>query len=516
MYDCKYCDRELDTKLSRVQHEESCHVDEEECVCDDCGNEFDRWSSLMQHLIHAHDYNDEDFDSDGRIGDEVYTCPFPYCGRECDTELALVQHCETFHGKSQSIHCPECRRWFQKESSMMQHYQSVHDDCATDQTDTEEDNGTDSSNTSETESESEESLEGYLRERVSRINVTLTDRRKSRQVVQRILDQLGGCLDYYGSVFKKQFIKSGSYATNTKITKADEFDFDVPLKYSLEEIHIKRKGHVYYDFRKKQATLNLNVPMRVIHTKDHSGIPSGYVEVQTNTGVRIIPRKIQEEFYKDLQCAVDNFEYVDLQKKAQGPALTLVIHQPGSHNISVDFSPSLATNQVTLKDFNWPRQETRKVLPKNLIKTIFDVGLHLVPKKLKFWYISVSYAGRALMNGMDLEDSGCRKSCHKLLKADFQTWLGQSNHQLSGISTMIFKHQLFWMNEDNPSMNWSRDQLSKRYLDMLQDLSSRLRKGEIYNYFRDVENVLQGMDEETLNRVANLADKRRRELLNMD
>lgn len=99
-------------------------------------------------------------------------------------------------------------------------------------------------------------------------------------------------------------------------------------------------------------------------------------------------------------------------------------------------SPSLRYEGKLL---DWPRQETKVVLPSEDIKKVIDVGIHLVPKGEKFWLISVSRAERELMNVIDIADSGCRKKCHKLLKADFKDWKKRSNTGLSGISTFLFK-----------------------------------------------------------------------------
>lgn len=137
--------------------------------------------------------------------------------------------------------------------------------------------------------------------------------------------------------------------------------------------------------------------------------------------------------------SISLFLVISLDRKAHGPALTLTITRPESHEINVDVVPSISTNQISLVDFNWPRIQTKKVLSNRLINAIHAVGLHLIPKNVLFWYVSVSKAGNTLMNGLDVEDSGCRRYCHKLLKADFHGWKEQSANGLPGISTMLFK-----------------------------------------------------------------------------
>lgn len=416
----------------------------------------------------------------------MFPCKYRFCTGKFSTKTNLKEHEFELHGEVPSV-LKKCCEVF-KRNDKRHHSRSHHTSC---------------------------SPFTYLHERLSSIHVTLSDREKSLLVVEKVLNEIGKTFSYHDSIFGQTFRKSGSYSTDTKIFEADEFDFDIPVKYSLEELHIRRRGEVYYGYTQKQQTLSLNVPMYVTHTRDYEGIPNGYVEVKANTGTKILPRKIQEELYQDLKCAITRLKFISLDRKAHGPALTLTITRPESHEINVDVVPSISTNQISLVDFNWPRIQTKKVLSNRLINAIHAVGLHLIPKNVLFWYVSVSKAGNTLMNGLDVEDSGCRRYCHKLLKADFHGWKEQSANGLPGISTMLFKHQLFWMNEENPHKDWSKDCLHERYIDRLDDLILRLRNGSLYNYFRDVENVLKEKDQQVLNQVANCAERRRRELLKL-
>lgn len=137
-----------------------------------------------------------------------------------------------------------------------------------------------------------------------------------------------------------------------------------------------------------------------------------------------------------------DFLGVSVDKTFHGPAVTMHILVHNFHDISVDMSPSLQTNQVTLRHYRWPRYLTTYVLPQQVIQEIEKVGLHLVPKGENLWNISVSRAERELMSRID-HDNGCRKMCHKLLKSDFDEW--SKRYNLDGISTVLFKVFLLYL-----------------------------------------------------------------------
>ncbi|XP_057297457.1 cyclic GMP-AMP synthase-like [Hydractinia symbiolongicarpus] len=417
-----------------------------------------------------------------------FKCKLSGCKKKFPTDIHRIYHEEDDHGIIKPKKCKVCKKQFDRKSICIRHQQQEHET---------------------------KNLTQYLDERYYEIDVEPASRKIALREVKKVFNELGKC--FGDGIFSNNFRKSGSYSTDTKVLHADEFDFDVPLRFALEELHLNREGEkVFFHFTQRQKTLNLNVPMKVVGTRSWEGIPQGYVEVVTKNDERIVPRIIQEELYTNLLCAIKNVDgIVDVLKEPKGPALTVKIKKPGLPHITVDLSASISTNQVTLSDYKWPREKTKLVLTKELIKSIKDAGLHLIPKKLKFWYIFVSRAGQVLMNGIDSNDNGCRKRCHKLLKADFQTWLGRSNNNLPGISTMIFKHQLFWFNEGNTTLDWSHTKTAERYLDMLEDLGKRLRSGILYNYFKDYENILQDRDMQVLNQLANLVDARRQELAMM-
>lgn len=412
-----------------------------------------------------------------------------YCRKIFDTLLELLYHEEDEHEIIIPQSCDVCCVEFISRSSCLRHRQHKHET---------------------------KKLASFLN---NRSQSTESSSRKVAYVeVQKFLEVLGESFD--NSMFLKQFRTSGSYSTDRKVFHADEFDFDVPLKFSLEKLQLNREGsRVYYHFHQRQKTLKLNIPMKVCSTRGWFNVPQGYVEIKTTNGDVVVPRSIQENLYQHLLSVKEKLNVidspaVDVSTEAKGPALTFTFKQKDLPKISVDLCPSITIRQISFADYNWPREETKKVLSEQLIKAVDEAGLHLIPGDLKFWYISVSRAGEALINGIDSSDKECRRNCHKILKIDFKTWLIRSGNNLPGMSTMIFEHQLFWMNEEK-QLDWSQSKMADRYLDLLEDLSGRLRSGILFNYFMDYENILQDKDQQMLNRVANHAEARRQELIAM-
>jgi len=126
-----------------------------------------------------------------------------------------------------------------------------------------------------------------------------------------------------------------------------------------------------------------------------------------------------------------------------GPAITLILttaltkQHKIEHEISVDFAVSIDT-KLSVSIYDWPRPDTLKALSTEQIQYVREAGIHLVPKKELFWYISFSKAAGALLKHLDKVNE-CRLKCHKILKRDFKTWQSKSPSGMEGISTYVFK-----------------------------------------------------------------------------
>lgn len=149
-----------------------------------------------------------------------------YCRKIFDTLLELLYHEEDEHEIIIPQSCDVCCVEFISRSSCLRHRQHKHET---------------------------KKLASFLN---NRSQSTESSSRKVAYVeVQKFLEVLGESFD--NSMFLKQFRTSGSYSTDRKVFHADEFDFDVPLKFSLEKLQLNREGsRVYYHFHQRQKVSN--------------------------------------------------------------------------------------------------------------------------------------------------------------------------------------------------------------------------------------------------------------------
>lgn len=259
------------------------------------------------------------------------------CKEVFHSKIDRVCHQEESHGLSKSKKCQKCHRKFEKKSEFLEHDKKAH--------------------------QTHQGMKVHMAGRMRRIEVPLQDQKVSQKIVKNYLEALKKC--FGDGVFEKTFTPSGSYSTDTKIRKADEFDYDVPLKYSSEEIGINKEGKIFDYYNQSQKTPSLNVRVSVIRSNEYESIPCCYADVWVERDEEketIYARKIQEQLYEYMQCAVKKLENVDLNRFAHGSAVTVTIKEPEQHHINVDISPSMKTKQITLTDYKWPRLQT-KVLP---------------------------------------------------------------------------------------------------------------------------------------------------------
>lgn len=361
----------------------------------------------------------------------------------------------------------------------------------------------------------EERLQFYLQDAYyqEKVIVSRENRRKCRKIVKDYLEEI---LKYVreqkdGELFNGHPVPAGSTATQTKIILADEFDFNLVLaqpfvdyaRFEGDEVKYQLKGDEGKSLKKHLKLTESNV---VVY--DH--IPNGFIEALHKNNARrcitevsyaqkVIPRWIQENLYKKVDRSLSKDsrlkKNVELIQSPHGPAVSLFINDPRvTHKISVDLSVSIDIGFIEVTAFGWPRPQTKKVLSKEKIDAVIQEGLHLVPKKELYWYVSTSKAAKVLMNSLDGSDD-CRKICHQILKKDFQTWKSQSKYGMYGISTYIFKHHLLWMNENEIYQRkdyWRDQNIGRCYMDMLSDLASKLEEGRLMNYFKENENILEG------------------------
>jgi len=228
-------------------------------------------------------------------------------------------------------------------------------------------------------------LQIYLQEAFynEKVVVTRTDRKASRKIVQgliqiimhNIVSQRGGQL------YSEKLYPAGSTATQTKIGKADEYDYNIVLNDNVyigsDDVHHPYDRTQKYKFKNSYETKCLSVHFKADHyIQEHDKIPNGYVKVFSDNNAanylknlthkgEIVPRWVQEDLYKRVETALREMglnDVIRLQCIPHGPAITMIVKDPKiGHEISVDLSASIQTD-IEVRVHGWPRNATREFL----------------------------------------------------------------------------------------------------------------------------------------------------------
>ncbi|KAL3836106.1 hypothetical protein ACJMK2_021559 [Sinanodonta woodiana] len=352
-------------------------------------------------------------------------------------------------------------------------------------------------------------------------------RSKILQILSDVRKQEGG------EIFKCELRNAGSNANELKIGKADEFDFNIPVEVKVLEV--KRTGTVPYIFKDKEkqkeegpSSKNMNVKRELKYEPGGKyPIPKDYAVLVVDIGAsptlsdlcvsdHLIAHHLQQRLYSCIRKAITGMKGIDLNAEAHGPAITMNMHPPGGHQISVDLTMVIDCKDITVKEYNWPRPDTHKHLSRKVIEAIVGAGCQLTPKGDEFWNISFSNCESFLMKEIDGPNE-CRKMCHKLLKTFFQTWKSRSKTGYKTITSFIFKHLTFWMNERKLEPGyWNQYNLSICFLDTLKELLKSLDSKKLINYFIPCENILGIRDLSEMNELTEEVKKEIRELENIN
>lgn len=131
---------------------------------------------------------------------------------------------------------------------------------------------------------------------------------------------------------------------------------------------------------------------------------------------------------------------VSLNKAVKGPAVTLTIQERGFADMTIDITPkvTLPSRKLSLADFGWPRNQTKKWLDDKSISVVLKQQLYLVPKGDKYWKISFANCENALFGMLDNQRTW-RKGCLRYIKKQFSIWKSKSVTGLRGISSYHLK-----------------------------------------------------------------------------
>lgn len=373
----------------------------------------------------------------------------------------------------------------------------------------------------------------YVSNLYQQINPESADRKVSAERVRDIMKKITGHVRSQsgGKIYSADLRKAGSHAANVKIGKADEFDWNVDINVKIESLITE--GTLLYQYEDKlnpqaegaagtPSPKNMNLDRKLVDTTTRH-IPVGYATVKLVAGQvpesclykgNFIPHKLLKDLYEKLKAALKDLGMtgIDLSPISHGPALTFTI-KPGGHHISSDLTATLPCD-LDVTSQGWPRRQTRAMLSDDRIRKVKEAGMHLVPKGDEVWCISYSKCEKALLDGVD-SGNECRKMCHQLMKRYVQIF--SSKMSASGISSYIFKHQLFWMNEQSTkgSEYWKQSNFANCLLDMLDDTATKLKSGKINNYFDERINILAKKDRGLINKLANFLQNERDRLMHI-
>lgn len=502
------CEKKFFTEKALEEHKKDQEKSQKEKKCEKCCRSFKKRDALNDHKKAKDHWLPDERD---RVQAETGRS-YCDCGKSFKTPQGLVSHKNDKPSLAKEHPCYTCTSKFKTSASLSQHQRDTNHT----QTDV------------RTPKEARQLYLSNYHEVHAR--VSKDDMKESVAVVR---DTMGKIMEHVrnqedGKIYAPNMVKAGSTAVKTKIGKANEFDYNVPL--NIRDVEVKDRGPLNYKFQNPNgvSSKHMKADVKLVDTPNSKKqIPNGYASASVPNGKvpskltkngDIIPRYVQKDLHEKMEKAIKDLKLdrkgVSLSKDAHGPALTATIKQPGKHDINVDVTPSLPSN-VPVTANCWPRPDTRKALTGSQIDRVISTGTHLVPKGDVVFAVSYSRAEKELLRTIDA-GNGCRRQCHKVMKCYVQEYCSKSPDGAPGISTHILKHQLFNMNEKLPSSDhWHQRNLGERIPDMMRDTERVLRSGKLPSYFNTGENILAGKDRAVLKGLADYLRTEREKLLHI-
>ncbi|XP_077868706.1 uncharacterized protein LOC100377009 [Saccoglossus kowalevskii] len=182
----------------------------------------------------------------------------------------------------------------------------------------------------------------------------------------------------------------------------------------------------------------------------------------------------------------------------EGPAQTLCIQFPigtGPKDEEYLFEQMVDVT-LALRCQNWPDISrpwiTRQRLwpDANTVQKIVDDGCHVVPKAYPGeggdvdldWRLSFSLAERTLA----LSVNEIQRNCYLVLKSFWRRFLKKPKV----LSSYHLKTTLFWRCEKIPPIQWTKENMGERFLELIDDIIAGLTKRNIPNFFIPENNML--------------------------
>lgn len=391
-----------------------------------------------------------------------------------------------------------------------------------------------------------------------KVMITTHNIRENAAFVNSIVSEI---LEYVHNLdrrFKKQPFYVGSFYTDLKVSRADEFDFCVILDVG-STLDWKHSPYPFYGIQRNKEIARTSTQVRCppienkstqipehIQNSNSTRISEGLAchkchrkmeVVRTltqqpcppagKTFVRIpgqIPNWNNERLNDGLAClTIDEYlislnvkrwfkalvseafviprirQYVNVDRLSDSPATTLMIKHPTTdEKISVDLAPLIEGHIPFSIAFGWPRPGARWPTCTK-IQEIKTEGIHLVAKDPEYWSLSFVICEQKLLDGADLGGT-CRKKSQRILKKLREMWCSQGSRQ--EFTSYHLKNILFWECEIHPDdSEWTDEKLSLRVASMCYSIIYHILRGNLPLYFHTRINLLEKKDWNALRKV---------------
>ncbi|XP_051775566.1 cyclic GMP-AMP synthase isoform X2 [Erpetoichthys calabaricus] len=339
-----------------------------------------------------------------------------------------------------------------------------------------------------------EDLNRILLKVLDSIKIRQTDKSEASKQVNDLMKEILSQLKELGVSQQN----TGSYYEFVKISEANEFDF--MLTMPVDRVKLETFGEevaFYHVSLKRNAKKELE----------------NFVVDETTLSANLMLTEFRKEIKKILRKSkVD----AHLQRKKPGcPAITLSLKnaKENGKDIEVDIVPGLevhsswppATNEGFKKIDTW--------LGTKVKRTLKQEPFYLVPKYVgdgttkrngvlakDVWRISSSNIEKKILKEHGQTRTCCeahgvkcyRKQCLKLLKYLLQKLKEKHPRELSKFSSYFMKTTLLHVCAKQPEdAQWSLNNLSQRFLQLVTDLIEYLRSGNLPHFFIPECNLLE-------------------------
>ncbi|CAC5397076.1 unnamed protein product [Mytilus coruscus] len=319
-------------------------------------------------------------------------------------------------------------------------------------------------------------------------NVKMT-RNETSQNVEFVKPLVHGILQYVherDKRFQIQPLNVGSYYSNLKVSRADEFDYSVVLdagsSFSWTPEH-----RLIMDSMEIMKWLK-----HQFHCRQHQ-LGNALLKFQ----------EVKRRFKALVSEAVNRpqiRQYVDAKRLSESPATTLTISHPNivGDTISVDLAPLIKSHAPFKPEFGWPRSGARWPSWAK-IEEIKAEGIHEVAKDPFYWSLSFVMCEKKLVDGIDLNGT-CRKKSQRIIKKLREMWCPKGTKQ--ELTSYHLKNILFWECENHPyDAEWTNEHISVRIVSMCYLLIQHIQRGNLPLYFHTGVNLLENKDRDVLGQV---------------